>query len=100
MSHEIRSHLARHEFNACFDWTTSAVSLQRNLHTFRVHQRTSSLIFAGVEGFTEKGYDVCDEQNVTRGSIQMYISELVFAVLGNLLVGLPISRQNTTWPKI
>lgn len=45
ISHEIRSHLARHEFNACFDWTTSAVSLQRNLHTFRVHQRTSSLIF-------------------------------------------------------
>lgn len=37
MSHETRMHLTRHELNACFDWTASAVSLQRNLHTFRIH---------------------------------------------------------------
>lgn len=84
ISHKTRQHLARHESNAYFDWASSAVSPQRNLYLhFWIFQSENFISdFSGVGGLTWKGHDVCDGQNVTRDSIRMHISELMFAVFG------------------
>lgn len=94
ISHKARQHLARDKSSAYSDWASSAVS-PREIYIYAFgfsSQRTSSLIFSGVGELTWKGHDVCDGQNVTRDSIQMYVSELLFAVFGKSFSKASVSR--------
>lgn len=84
------------------------LSLQRNLHSFRVHQRTSSLIFC--RGGRVHWKVMMSVMNKTWLEAVFKCTFLNWCLLcwENLfpkhlwpvVVGLPISTQNTTWPRM